>query len=163
MVKLTDAEKKQAISEKAPREGHEHETKTREAKIKVLKENKMVEAKEKKEDLKEKKTEGKEKTEETKGKKETVKSTATLHDLEVLLYPLVTEKAVNMIEAENKITFIVNDNTNKTEIKKVVQEAYGVKVIKVNVLRDMKGRKKAIVRLDKKFKASELATKLGVL
>ncbi|HPM85868.1 MAG: 50S ribosomal protein L23 [Candidatus ainarchaeum sp.] len=89
--------------------------------------------------------------------------TATLHDLKVILHPLVTEKAVNMIEAENKITFIVSDDSTKEEVKKVVQEAYGVKVVKVNIIRDMKGRKKAIVKLDKKFKASELATKLGVL
>ena len=89
--------------------------------------------------------------------------TATLHDMEVIIHPLVTEKAVNMIEAENKITFIVNDRATKLEIKKVLEEAYGIKVVKVNVIRDMKGRKKAIVKLDKKFKASELATKLGVL
>lgn len=89
--------------------------------------------------------------------------TATLHDLDVLLYPLVTEKAVNMIEAENKVTFVVDDRAGKSEVKKAVEEAYGVKVIKINVVRDMKGRKKAIVKLDKKNKASELATKLGVL
>ncbi len=89
--------------------------------------------------------------------------TATLHDLDVVLYPLVTEKAVNMIESENKITFIVNDYSGKAEVKKAVEEAYGVKVVKINIIRDMKGRKKAIVKLDKKNKASELATKLGVL
>ncbi len=143
MVKLTDAEKKQAVVEKTPHEAHEHESKISEAKPKEAKAEKK---------------EAKAKTEE-----KALKSTATLHDLEVLLYPLVTEKAVNMIEAENKITFVVNDNTNKTEIRKVLQEAYGVKVEKINVVRDMKGRKKAIIRLDKKFKASELATKLGVL
>ncbi|MFA6065458.1 MAG: 50S ribosomal protein L23 [archaeon] len=86
-----------------------------------------------------------------------------MDDLNVLLYPLVTEKAVGMIEAENKITFVVNDNSSKTDIKKRVEEAYGVKVVKINVVRDMKGRKKAIIKLDKKNKASELATKLGVL
>ncbi|MFA6268652.1 MAG: 50S ribosomal protein L23 [archaeon] len=92
-----------------------------------------------------------------------MKTHATLADLEVLLYPLVTEKAVGMIESQNKITFIVNDNASKPEIKKRVEEAYEVKVREVNIIRDMKGRKKAIVKLDKAFKASELATKLGVL
>lgn len=92
-----------------------------------------------------------------------IKTNATLADLEVLLYPLVTEKAVGMIESENKITFVVNDNTSKSEVKKRIQEAYGVKVVQINIIRDMKGRKKAIVKLDKKYKASELATKLGVL
>jgi ribosomal protein uL23 len=92
-----------------------------------------------------------------------IKTNATLEDLEVLWYPLVTEKAVGMIESENKITFIVRDTASKPEIKKKVEEAYGVKVVQINVIRDMKGRKKAVVKLDKKNKASELATRLGVL
>lgn len=144
MVKLTEIEKKQAEQEKgheAAEHGHK-EDKVKQAKTEIT--PKTAEKKEVKAE-------------------KVLKSTATLHDLEVILYPLVTEKAVNMIEAENKITFIVNDNTTKPEIKKVLQEAYGIKVNKVNVIRDMKGRKKAIVQIDKKFKASELATKLGVL
>jgi ribosomal protein L23 len=40
---------------------------------------------------------------------------------------------------------------------------YNVKISKINVVRDMKGRKKAIVKLDKKFKADEVAMKLGVI
>ena len=136
-----------------------------------LKEEEMKQAKQEKntQDQKEKKTEGKSKSEKNKEAKEkakpvvAIKTNATLQDLEVLLYPLVTEKAVGMIEAEKKITFIVNDNASKPEIKKRVEEAYGVKVKKINILRDMKGRKKAIIKLDAKSKASELATKLGVL
>jgi large subunit ribosomal protein L23 len=87
----------------------------------------------------------------------------TLEDLGVVYFPLVTEKAVNMIDTENKITFIVNDKKNKHDVKKVVEEAYKVKVEKINIIRDRKGRKKAIVRLTKEFKAQDLATKLGVL
>ncbi|MCX6803315.1 MAG: 50S ribosomal protein L23 [Candidatus Diapherotrites archaeon] len=147
MVKLTDAEKKQMEAKTLAQE--------EEKASKQLKSN--VESKA-------------EKVLNAKGEKKiatpaekALKATATLHDMEVVLYPLVTEKAVNMIEAENKITFIVNDNTNKQEIKKVLEEAYGIKIEKVNIIRDMKGRKKAIVRINKKFKAGELATKLGVL
>jgi large subunit ribosomal protein L23 len=92
-----------------------------------------------------------------------IKTNATLADLNVVYFPLVTEKAVNMIDAENKITFIVSDKSKKTDIKKVIEGAYGVKVAKINTVRDMKGRKKAIVKLAKGFKAEELATKLGVL
>ena len=144
MVKLTEIEKKQAEIEKNPHEGHEHISK--EAKAKEVKVESKVNAK---------KAEAK--------PVKVLANTATLHDLEVVLYPLVTEKAVNMIEAENKITFIVNDNATKPEVKKILEEAYGIKVNRVNMLRDMKGRKKAIVQIDKKFKAGELATKLGVL
>ncbi|MEK6959360.1 MAG: 50S ribosomal protein L23 [archaeon] len=90
-------------------------------------------------------------------------TTMTLEDLGVILHPLITEKAVNMIEAENKVTFIVADTATKTTVKNIVQKAYGVKVTKVNIVRDRKGRKKAIVKLDKANKAQDLATKIGVL
>jgi large subunit ribosomal protein L23 len=92
-----------------------------------------------------------------------IKTNATLKDLEVVFYPLVTEKSVNMIEAENKLTFIVSDKSNKQDVKRVIQKAYDVKVDKVNIIRDRKGRKKAIVKLSKENKAQDLATKLGVL
>jgi ribosomal protein uL23 len=80
-----------------------------------------------------------------------------------VLYPLVTEKAVNMIDSENKITFIVNKNTNKKKVKEIIERVYNVKVDKINMVRDMKGRKKAIVKLKKEFKANDLATKLKIL
>jgi ribosomal protein L23 len=92
-----------------------------------------------------------------------IKTNITLEDLGVVFHPLVTEKAVNMIEAENKITFIVADKSGKEKIKKVVESAYGVQVEKINIIRDRKGRKKAIVKLKKEFKAQDLATKLKVL
>jgi large subunit ribosomal protein L23 len=102
--------------------------------------------------------------EEVKGKKEVkIKTNATIADLEVVFYPLVTEKAVNMIEGENKITFIVSDKATKNSVKNVLQKAYNVKVEKVNIVRDRRGRKKAIIRLSKENKAQDLATKLGVL
>lgn len=82
---------------------------------------------------------------------------------EVLLFPLISEKAVNMIETENKICFIANKLATKTEIKKSVETLYNVKVDSVKTINDLKGRKKAIVKINKKFKADELATKLGVL
>jgi ribosomal protein uL23 len=82
---------------------------------------------------------------------------------EIILYPLITEKAVNMIETENKICFIVNKKAGKTEVKKAIETLYNVKVDSVKTINDMKGRKKAIVRLNSKYKADELATKLGVL
>lgn len=82
---------------------------------------------------------------------------------EVIMYPLITEKAVNMIEAENKICFIVNKKAEKKQVKEAVETLYKVKVDSVKTINDMKGRKKAIVRINKAFKADELATKLGVI
>ncbi len=84
-------------------------------------------------------------------------------DTAIIFYPLITEKAVGMIEAQNKLCFVVSDNANKASIKKAIETMYGVKIRKVNIVRDMKGRKKAIVKLEKRFKADEIAMKLGVI
>ena len=86
-----------------------------------------------------------------------------LKQYEVVLYPLITEKAINMIEADNTLSFIVNPKAGKVDVRSAVEKNYDVKVDSVRLLNDRKGRKKAIVKINKKFKAEELATKLGVL
>lgn len=130
----------------------------------MVKLNKTDKIQQKAEEKSKEKTEAKQVKTEKKAKveKET-KVHMTLAGLEVLLHPLVTEKAVNMIEAENKITFIVSNNADKKSVKKGIEEAYGVKVEKINIIRDRKGRKKAIIKLKKEFKAQDLATKLKIL
>ena len=89
--------------------------------------------------------------------------TGELALFEVIEYPLVSEKAVGMIEKENKLCFVVNKKATKTDVKKAVETLYNVKVDSVNMMRDMKARKRAFVRINAKFKAEDLATKLGVL
>ncbi len=89
--------------------------------------------------------------------------TGELALFEVIEYPLVSEKAVGMIEKENKLCFVVNKKATKTDVKKAVETLYNVKVDSVNMMRDMKARKRAFVRINEKFKAEDLATKLGVL
>ncbi len=81
----------------------------------------------------------------------------------ILLYPLLTEKAIGKIENENKLVFIVNRKSNKKQIKWAVEKAFNVKVDNVRTLIDRKGRKKAWVKLSKEYSASEIATRLGVL
>lgn len=83
--------------------------------------------------------------------------------LDIILYPLITEDAVSLIETENKLTFIVDIKANKKEIKKAIEELYNVKVDKVNTCITMDGRKKAYVKLKPEFKASDVAIKLGIL
>ena len=80
---------------------------------------------------------------------------------EVLLYSLMTEKAVGMATAENKLTFAVSKNANKEEIANAVEKAYKVKVQKVVTQRTFKGLKKAIVRLDSQFSAEEISSRIG--
>ena len=80
----------------------------------------------------------------------------------IIQYPLTTEKAVKMIESENKITFIVDRRSSKQEIKKTVEKEFNVKVESVNT--EIKQNKKiAFVKLKKEFKAMDIATKLGLM
>jgi large subunit ribosomal protein L23 len=75
----------------------------------------------------------------------------------------MSEKAVGLIEKENKIVFIVSPRASKKEIKSSVEKMYSVKVDSVNTVNDTHGRKKAFVKLSKDSKASDLATKLSII
>jgi large subunit ribosomal protein L23 len=82
---------------------------------------------------------------------------------EVVKYPLLSEDAVTLLESENKITFIVNLQSDKHDIKRAIQELYEVKVRDVRTMITPEGEKKAFVRLMPDFKASDLAVRLGIL
>ncbi|MGP3667106.1 MAG: 50S ribosomal protein L23 [Candidatus Bathyarchaeota archaeon] len=81
----------------------------------------------------------------------------------IIFYPVVTEDAINLIETENKLIFIVDKKASKKEIKQVFEKLYNVKVEKVNILITPKGEKKAFIKLKPDYKASELAIKVGIL
>lgn len=83
--------------------------------------------------------------------------------LMAIQYPLITEKSVGLIERENKLVFVVDKTATKHDIKKAVEELYGVKVESVNTMISMKGRKKAYVKLKPEYKAADIATKLKIL
>ena len=76
---------------------------------------------------------------------------------------LATEKAINYIENHNTLVFLVDLKANKHEIRRAVEELFGVKVVKVRTLITPKGEKKAYVRLAPEYKASEIASRLGIL
>ncbi len=79
-----------------------------------------------------------------------------------VLYPVMTEDAVNLIERENKLTFIVDLKSTKHDVKRDIEKMYEVKVKKVNTLITMDGRKKAFVKLQSEYNASDLAVRLGI-
>jgi len=81
----------------------------------------------------------------------------------IIKYPLLTEKAVGLIEKENKIVFIVDKKVNKEEIKKEVEKKYKIKVEKINIINTIKGEKKAYIKLKPGFKATDLALKLKII
>jgi large subunit ribosomal protein L23 len=82
---------------------------------------------------------------------------------EVILAVVRTQKAVSLIEKENKLTFVVRLEATKEDVKRAVEKLYGVKVEKVNTLITPRGEKKAYVKLKPEYKASELAVRLGVI
>lgn len=83
--------------------------------------------------------------------------------MDVIKYPHLTEKSVDMVEKENKLVFIVEDKTNKNQIRWAVEEEFDVTVVKVNTLNTMKGNKKAVVKLSEDDNAIDIATRLGML
>ena len=52
----------------------------------------------------------------------------------ILLKPIITEKAEALSEGSNKYSFLVYKKANKLEIKKAIEEKYSVKVKRVNTL-----------------------------
>lgn len=81
----------------------------------------------------------------------------------VLRHPLLSEKAIALIEKENKLVFVVDTHASKSQIKEEVEKTYSVKVEDVNTVMTQKGEKRAFVKLSKDNKASDLATKLGII
>lgn len=53
---------------------------------------------------------------------------------DVLIKPVLSEKVNSLSEKYNRYTFIVNRKANKLEIKKAVEEFYGITVEEVNTL-----------------------------
>ena len=55
--------------------------------------------------------------------------------MNILLKPVITEKATADSELKNRFTFLVDPNANKVQIKKAVESTYGVSVDKVRTMR----------------------------
>ena len=55
---------------------------------------------------------------------------------DIIRRPVITEQSMEAV-ADKKYVFMVDINSNKTEIKAAVEEIFGVKVAKVNTIRMM--------------------------
>ena len=53
---------------------------------------------------------------------------------QILIKPLISEKGTLLKEEMSQVAFFVNKDANKVQIKKAVEEAFGVKVKAVNVV-----------------------------
>lgn len=61
---------------------------------------------------------------------------------QILLKPVVSEKANEAKELDNQVSFYVHTSANKIQVKKAVEEAFKVKVESVNIV-----RKKPLTRM----------------
>ncbi|MDI6751595.1 MAG: 50S ribosomal protein L23 [bacterium] len=65
---------------------------------------------------------------------------------QIIIEPLLTERA-HYLRQQNKYIFKVNPKANKIQIRKAVENAFSVKVIAVNTLRQQ-GKKKVVRRIE---------------
>jgi large subunit ribosomal protein L23 len=53
---------------------------------------------------------------------------------DILIKPILSEKANKLSEKQNRYSFVVDRKANKLEIKKAVEQFYGVQVSEVNTM-----------------------------
>jgi large subunit ribosomal protein L23 len=80
----------------------------------------------------------------------------------MMLKPIVTEKAVMLIESQNVLEFETEKERMKPEIKQEIENLFKVKVDKIRTI--VQGNKKYVyVKLKKEFPAIDVASKLGLI
>ena len=80
----------------------------------------------------------------------------------IIEHPLVTEKAMDEMDFDNKLQFIVDIDATKPEITEAIESRYDVSLTKVNTQITARGRKKAGVSLSADDDAQEIASRIGV-
>lgn len=80
----------------------------------------------------------------------------------IIIKPYITEKTFNLIEKENKLTFIVAEKASKDQIVEALQILYESQASEVNTVRTIQG-KKAFIKIKAHEGARELATKMGLV
>lgn len=80
----------------------------------------------------------------------------------VIQYPVSTEKGIKVMEAENRLIFVVDFKATKKDIKAAVESMFKVKVESVNTFVSQ-GRKRAYVKLGRETPAINIATQMGLI
>ncbi len=86
-----------------------------------------------------------------------------MNEYSIIKYPVSTEKAVRIMESENKLIFVVDKKAKKAEIKGALEKLFKIKIVKVNTLNTPKGEKRAYVKLSPETPAIDVATQLGLM
>ena len=59
---------------------------------------------------------------------------ATVHDFDVIVEPVITEKTMSLMQEQNKVTLKVSPKANRADVKKAFEKVFGVKVTGVNIV-----------------------------
>ncbi len=77
-------------------------------------------------------------------------------------HPIVTEKAMDEMDFDNKLQFIVDVDAPKGEIVTEIENRYDISIVKINTQVTPKGKKKATVTLSEADDATDIASRIGV-
>jgi len=78
-------------------------------------------------------------------------------------YPLSTEKAIRLMESENKLLFVIDKKATKKDVKEAIEKMFKAKVETVNTLVGPDGIKRAYVKFSNETPAIDIATQLGLM
>jgi large subunit ribosomal protein L23 len=81
----------------------------------------------------------------------------------IVKYPLSTEKSIRLMEAENKLIFVVDKKASKPEIKAAIEDMFKVKVTKISTFITPGGEKRAYIKFSDETPAIDIATQLGLM
>lgn len=80
----------------------------------------------------------------------------------IIDYPIVTEKAMDEMDFQNKLQFVVDIDAAKPEIRDAIEAQYDVTVTNVNTQITPEAEKKATVTLSEADDAQDVASRIGV-
>jgi large subunit ribosomal protein L23 len=78
--------------------------------------------------------------------KKEIKLIGGKHPADILIRPILTEKAIRLNDDYGKLVFEVHPKATKPEIKKAVEMVFGVKVKKVNTMIVKPKRKRVLTK-----------------
>jgi large subunit ribosomal protein L23 len=79
----------------------------------------------------------------------------------IILHAYVTEKAMDEMERQNKLEFVVDRRADRAQIKRAVEELYSCKVQKITT-KIVRIGKIATVRFKPEYSAEDIGSRAGV-
>ena len=67
-------------------------------------------------------------------KKVVANKKASIHDFDIIVEPVITEKTMSLMQEQNKVTVRVSKTANRADVKKAFEKIFGVKVTNVNIV-----------------------------